>query len=218
MTGTRENGSFELYNIYMVKVIPIIALLFSSNLFAQSPYLNIEVKMDRYMSEQTNYRIAMKICDPVKKTDKGDWFTKDTSAIDFLHLKTDGFNCGDYTYIEGKDDYAGGGISTKFNLYQFGNQVFAWEKLLVFRIANYSSRGWQPEMYVVLPMKYKAFLSHVELTDINFESGKVIYLSDPVAYYAAEGSRLTIEQSLRNEKLIALDNFPLKDILLRQYK
>ncbi|HSU29002.1 MAG TPA: hypothetical protein VLJ68_11505 [Chitinophagaceae bacterium] len=120
----------------MLKLTPLIVLLFSSQLLAQSPYLNIEVKMDHYMSEQANYRISMKICDPVKMTEKGDLFTKDTSDIDYLQLTNADFNCGDYNYIEGKDDYAGAGISatpsttaifrTPLNFALFPDQEWHW--------------------------------------------------------------------------------------------
>ncbi len=201
----------------MLKLASLFLMLLSTGLYAQSPYLSIEVKMDRYMTEQTNYRISMKVCEPLKMTNRGDWFAKDTSRIDYLNLKSSDFSCGNYNFIEGPSNsvtYPG----TQFNLYQFANQVFAWEKVLIFRIGNYSSPVNVPEMFIVLPMKYKSFVTKVELSDVPFESGKVVYLSDPSASYSKDGSRLTIEQSLRNPSLLPVDSFVLKEMMIKRYQ
>ena len=176
---------------------------------AQSPYLSVRLRMDSIAREYTNYRISMKICEPLKMTERGDWFKPDTSSIDFLTLKTSDISCGHYSYIEGKDDYAGSG--TKFNIYEFGNQIFAWEKILVFRITDYSSRGWNPEMYIVMPMKYKSLVTYINLNDLEYQSGKVIFLAGFNA--SQKGKYLIIEQSLKDHKTEEIKNYPLEELL-----
>lgn len=56
---------------------------FSLKLSGQSPYLSILVKMDSINADGTRYKIEMNICEPKKMTERGNWFTHDTSAIDF---------------------------------------------------------------------------------------------------------------------------------------
>ena len=142
-------------------------------------------------------------------TERDDWFKHDTSSIDFRKLQSAAINCGHYSYIEGTDDHAGTGA--KFNIYEFGNQIFAWEKILVFRISNYSSRGWQPEMYVVVPMKYKSFVTYIILNDLEFQSGKVMFLSD--LKIKKQGMSISIEQSLKDHKTEEVKNHSLKELL-----
>ncbi len=108
---------------------------------AQSPYLSLIVKMDPIKSSDVRYKIEMKICEPKKMNERGSWFSHDTSSIDFASLKSDDINGGGYldkgttTLISGKDE------GPTFNQFEFSGQVFAWEKIFVFRISNRSSRG-----------------------------------------------------------------------------
>lgn len=110
----------------MIRLIVFFALFCSQIVRAQSPYLGIHIKMDSVKREDKNFRISMKICEPLKMTERGDWFKPDTSAIDFLKLTAADLTCGKYSYIEGTDDYAGS--QAKFNVYEFGNQLFAWKR------------------------------------------------------------------------------------------
>jgi hypothetical protein len=74
-----------------------------------------------------------------------------------------------------------------------------------------SSRGWMPEMYVVMPMKYKSFFTYIRLTDLQFQSGKVLYLTK--FNHIQDGGRLRIKQSLKNYKTVDEKTFFLKEIL-----
>jgi len=185
---------------------------------SQSPYLTILVKMDSVKAEFTRYKIEMNICEPNKKTEKGDWFTHDTSAIDFSSLRSNDIKCGGYfdkgtpTLISGEEE------EKPFNQFQFNNQVFAWEKIFVLKISNSSSRGWHPEMYIVMPMKYKSFVTYITLNDIEFQSGKVIFLTNyNASYNTSEGSKyLKIDQSLKNYKSVDVKTFPLKELLEKE--
>ncbi len=185
---------------------------------AQSPYLSILVKMDSVKAETTRYKIEMNICEPNKKTERGNWFTRDTSTIDFGSLKPNDINCGGYfdngmpTLISGKEE------EKPFNQFQFSGQVFAWEKIFVFKISNWSSRGWHPEMYVVIPMKYKSFVTNISLNDIEFQSGKVIFLTNyNVAYTSSQDANyLSIDQSLKSYKTVDVKTFPLKELLEKE--
>jgi hypothetical protein len=194
----------------MKSLLPGILVLFHLTTTAQSPGLTINVIMDSVKADGVRYKIEMNICKPKKMTEQGNWFSRDTSAIDFATLKANDIECGGYfdkrtpTLIPGKEEEL-------FNRFEFSNQVFAWEEIYVFRITNRSSRGWWPPMYIVIPMKYKSFRTHIDITDIEFQSGKVIFLTDANAWY--DEKELTIMQSLRNEKGVEVKGFPLEEIL-----
>jgi len=194
--------------------LPIIAILIQLSVTAQSPYLSILLKMDSVKADGTRYKIEMNICEPKKMTERGDWFSHDTSAIDFASLKSNDIACGGW-FDKGMPTLISGEEEKKINQFEFGNQVFAWEKIFVFRISNMSSRGWQPEMYIVMPMKYKSFVTHIKLNDLEFQPGKVIFLNDMKGIYdeTNASNHLSFNQSLKNEKGVDVKTFPLKGCL-----
>ena len=189
-----------------------IAMFLCQPALAQSPTLSLKVRIDSLKAESTRYKIEMKICEPKKMTDRGDWFSHDTSTIEFASLKANNIDCGGYfSSDEGLIQLSGERKKEVINSFEYNGQLFTWEKIFVFKISNISSRAWWPEMYIVLPMKYKSFFTHVELTDLEFQSGKVIWLSDYNS--KMDGSRQTINQSLKDKKGIEEKIFVLKDIL-----
>jgi len=194
--------------------LSITTILFQLSVTAQSPYLSILLKMDSINADGIRYKIEMNICEPKKMTQRGNWFTHDTSAIDFTSLKPNDIKCGDW-FDKGMPTLLSGEEEKKINQFEFGNQVFAWEKIFVFRIACASCRGWNPEMYIVMPMKYKSFVTHIKLNDLEFQSGKVIFLKDMKGDYGeTDGSKhLSFNQSLENEKGVDVKTFPLKELL-----
>ncbi|HRX92868.1 MAG TPA: hypothetical protein P5158_02075 [Chitinophagaceae bacterium] len=157
----------------------------------QSPYLAVRVEMDS-TEQHTDYSIEMRVCTPVNAIKTSDWFTPDTSTINFSEIGKDALQ---YDAFKSTDDFyrnkSGGKL---YNRFRYGNQVFAWEKILVFRITNHSSRGLQPPMFIVLPMIYKSFISTVTLTNIIYQSGHIVFLDKPAAYY--KDDRLYIKQSI----------------------
>jgi hypothetical protein len=194
----------------MKGIISSCLLLFTINAFAQSPYLSILVKMDSVKAESTRYKIEMKICEPKKMTERGDWFTHDTSTINFASLKENEIECGKY-FDNGMPTLISGEEEKKINQFEFGNQVFAWEKIFVFAISDQSSRGWNPPMFILMPMKYKSFVTKISLTNIQFQSGKVIFLNDYMG--SIKGMNITIEESLQNKNGKEVKSFPLRSIL-----
>lgn len=188
-----------------------ILILLHLTATAQSPYLSILVKVDSLISESTRYKIEMKICEPKKMTKYSDWFSHDTSKINFSLLKANDFKCGEFfdkglpTLISGEEE------EKPNNQFEFGNQYFAWEHVFVFRISNTSSRGWEPEMFIVMPMKYKSFRTRIDLTDIKFQPGKVIFLIEYTSAY--DDSKLIVQQSLKDHTGIKVETFPLKELL-----
>lgn len=184
---------------------------FLADLSAQSPYLSILLKMDSVKAENTRYKIEMKICEPKKMTERGDWFTHDTSTINFVSLKADDINCGKYFDKGIGEPLSYNKEEIPFNKFEFSNQIFAWEKIFVFRISNWSSRGWHPEMYVVVPMKYKSFVTYINLSELEFQSGKVIFLTD--LNNKQKGMYLTITHSLKDHNSVDVKDFLLKKIL-----
>jgi hypothetical protein len=196
----------------MKKLIPGFILFFSVAAVGQSPYLSIRVKMDPVKTGGVNYKIEMKSCEPVKMTERNSWFSHDTSTIDFASLKAGEIKCDKY-FLEGEgvEVLSGDKQYEKYNSFEFGNQVFAWEKIIVFKISNSSSSTRLPEMYIVLPVKYKSFVTSIKLTDVEFRSGKVFFLTDAAAFYGE--SALSITQSLKGVKDVEVKNFPLNFIL-----
>ena len=193
-------------------------ILFLSSLFflqlqitAQSPYLSVQLKMDSAETKFHRYKIEMKFCEPLKMTERGNWFSKDTSAIDFMSLKPAEISCDKYFESRMPEMITGEKKEKKINQFGFGNQVFAWEKILVFKIADWSSRGWHPEMYIVLPVKYKSFRTSIHITDVVFQSGKVIFLDEPDA--KQDGPVLTISSSLKEVKETDVKDFLQKEML-----
>jgi len=195
----------------MKSLIMGFILLSHLTVLAQSPGLTINVIMDSAKAESVHYKIEMKICKPKKITERGNWFSHDTSTIDFTSLKASEIDCGEYFDKGIGEPLTYNKEEIPFNKFQFSGQVFAWEELYVFRISNYSSRAWWPPMYIVVPMKYKSFVTQIDITDSEFQSGKVIFLTDANAFY--DEKKLIIRQSLKNVKGVNADNFPLEKLL-----
>jgi hypothetical protein len=126
-------------------------------------------------------------------------------------LKPGDFDCGDYfdnglpTLISGQEE------RKPINQFEFGGQLFAWEHLFIYRISNMSSRGWISEMYIVVPVKYKSFRTKINISNIEFQSGKVVFLTDLEGKY--DEKYLVLSQSLKNKKGIVAKDFPLKVLL-----
>jgi len=192
-------------------LILCFTVLFNFKAVTQSPGLTINVIMDSVKADGTRYKIDMKICKPKKMTERGGWFSHDTSAIDFAALKINDIECSEYFDKGLGEPLTYNKSEIPFNKFQFSGQVFAWEEIYVFRISDWSSRGWNPEMYIVLPVKYKSFITLIELSGIEYHEGKVVFLKDHKAVY--DQSKLFITHSFENEKGSDVKDFPLKFIL-----
>jgi hypothetical protein len=166
--------------------------------------------MDSVKADGIRYKIEMKICKPKKMTERGSWFSHDTTTIDFTSLKSNDIECGGY-FDKGMPTLISGEEEELVNRFKFSNQVFAWEEIYVFRISNMPSRGWLPEMYIVVPIKYKSFSTHIDINDIEFHSGKAVFLTDVNAFY--DEKKLNIQQSLQDVKGVEVKSFPLKELL-----
>ncbi len=195
-----------------VLVLSLLVLLYLTAT-AQSPGLTINVIMDSMKADGIHYKIEMNICKPKKMTARGSWFSHDTSKIDFASLKASDIECGGY-FENGMPTLISGQEEELFNRFEFSNQVFAWEEIYFFRITNRSSRGWWPPMYIVIPIKYKSFRTHIDITDIEFQSDKVVVLTDVNAFY--DDKELNIQKSLKNVKGVEVDGFPLEEILKKK--
>jgi hypothetical protein len=167
--------------------------------------------MDSIKADGISYKIEMKICEPTKMTKYSDWFSHDTSKINFNSLKANDITCGDFfdkgmpTLISGEDE------EKPINQFEYGNQFYAWEHIFIFRISNMSSRGWHPEMYIVMPVKYKSFRTRIDLSGIELQSGKIIFLTEYAAAY--NDSKLYINQSLKEYTGVDTKTFQLKELL-----
>jgi hypothetical protein len=169
--------------------------------FGQSPYLSVKAEMDSISS--FHYKIEMKICELKKPGERGDWFSHDTSAINFASLKVDDIICGDYFETDDPQKPA--------DNFSFGNQVFAFEKILLFKITDVSHRNWIRPMYVVVPIKNKSFVTFINLNQIKFKEDCVIYFDE--VQRKPDGTRLQISKSLKNHATTKVNNFSMKEIL-----
>jgi hypothetical protein len=86
----------------------------------------------------------------------------------------------------------------KYNEFRFGNQVAAFEKILVFRIANESTRMRVADMFIVFPVKVESFITFIKLSDVVFQSGKSVLVTQ--TSHQKTDSGITIQASLRNAK------------------
>ena len=155
------------------------------------------------VSGSVKYKIEMKICEPINPSVSNGYFNNDTSTINFKTLTTSQIKCGEYiaNYNGAKD----------FNIYYYNNQLFAWEKIIVWKIMNWSSRGWHQPMYIILPVKTKSFVTYVEINNIVFQSDKVIWL-DEVGKIGAD-KRQVFNLSLKNISGTAFEECNLKTLL-----
>ncbi len=195
----------------MKKLLTFFILLFHLAAAAQSPGLTINLWMDFDKAGANHYWISMKFCEPRKMTDRQDWFAHDTSSIDFTGLKPADINCADYV-----DDGMPTLISVDepvkpFNWFKFSNHVFAWEKIIVFRISDTTSKARHPDMFIVIPMRYKSFRTTIELKDVVFQPGKLIFLNDLKGKYGDE--RLSFKHSLKKLTGVDVKSFSLMGIL-----
>ena len=195
----------------MKSLIAGFAVLLHLTVTGQTPSLVINVIMDSAKMNFTRYKIEMKICEPKKMSEHGNWFSHDTSAINFASLTPADITCGDYFDKGMPERIAGPEDEPLINRFKFSNQLFAWENIFVFKISNQSSRAWWPEMYIVMPVKYKSFATFIDLTNIQFQSGKVVFLDELKGTY--ENSHLVVRQSLKNEKGVDVKDFSLKELL-----
>ena len=155
------------------------------------------------VSGSVKYKIEMKICEPINPSVSNGYFNNDTSTINFKTLTTSQIKCGEYiaNYNGAKD----------FNIYYYNNQLFAWEKIIVWKIMNWSSRGWHQPMYIILPVKMKSFVTHIEINEIEFQSDKVIWL-DEVGKIGND-KRQVFNLSLKNLVGTAVENCTLNALL-----
>jgi hypothetical protein len=192
----------------MKKLLILFCLLTNLAGHAQSPGLVIDLRMDPNKAGSVFYGIDMKICDPKKMSDRGSLFSHDTSSINFAALKPADINCGSYSGNVMSSIISGEPEERPFNVFRFSNQVFAWEKILVFRIVDSTSRKRQPPMYIVIPIKYKSFVTTVNIKGIIFQPGKVIHLGDLKGRY--DGEKLFYKCSLKKVKGADIRNYTLK--------
>jgi hypothetical protein len=193
-----------------VKFAALALCIVSSGAEAQSPYLSVSAGMDTRGNTGKKYRMEMKICKPLKMS-AGDWFTPDTSAIDFSRLDSANVECGEYMDNGDGIEVLAGNISfPKYNSYSFSNQVFAWERIIVFRITDETQgeTGNLPRMYLVLPVKYKSFVTHIYLPNIPFTEGKVLDAGNALGAYA--GGKLSIRFNTGDLTTTPVENFYAK--------
>jgi hypothetical protein len=177
---------------------------------AQSPYLSVRLTMDTAAKKDARYAISMKLCSLKEPTPLKDWFSFEKSKVNFESLRASGVQCGEYIRNGGGYEYLTGdpGLNP-FNEYEFGNQHFAYESILVFKIADSSAKESLP-MYVVFPVKYKSFVTNVSLANVPFQPGKVIYVKDAAL---KRSSGIQLKASLKKNKSVVVKDFKLREIL-----
>lgn len=187
----------------MKKLFLILTTCLYNTAFAQSPGLIVNLTMDSVKAGSIRYELQMKRCEPVNGSAVNGYFTNEKSTIDFKALTEKDVTCGAYI-----DNYEENYPSYNF---RYGNQVFAWEKIIVWKIMNASSRDWQYPMYIILPVKIKSFVTSIKIKDIEFQSGKVIWLDDEGVIDENHTQQIVV--NLNNVKGIDTDSCTLKKIL-----
>ena len=82
--------------------------------------------------------------------------------------------------------------------------LFLFCGIQIFHLAD----GMDP-MFIVIPIRYESFVTFIELNDIVFKSGKVIYL-DKLPDKRNKDKHLIIKESLKNYPAISYDELPVK--------
>ena len=178
---------------------------------AQSPYLSVKLTMDTAGKSDARYVIAMKLCSLKKPSPRKDWFSFEKSKVNFESLTPAGVECGNYIENGGGYEYLSGEPELKpYNQYEFGNQHFAFEDIIVFQILDSSATRASLPMYVVFPVKYKSFVTTISLTNVPFQPGKVIYLKEASIN---RSSSLQLKASLKKMKGVLVKDFRLKEML-----
>jgi len=185
----------------MSKLFILSLLYFQCSSFAQSPSLSVRLQM--IFSDSANYKIEMKICKPVKGSLVNDYFNNETSTINFKSLNIDEISCGDYilSYDNTKHE----------NIYYYSNQVFAWEKVLIWRITNDDAASKRKSMYIILPVKMKSFVTNIQLSDIKFQAGKFIWINETGVI--DENKHQLLKLSLKNNEAVAIGESNFKNII-----
>jgi hypothetical protein len=120
--------------------------------------------------------------------------------IDFKKLTEKDIRCESYI----------GNYDTSAYHYYFSNQVFAWEKIIVWKIsASYDDQ--KGPMYVILPVKIKSFVTFITVKDVAFESGKFIWIDEKGEI--GQNSKMNFFFSLKNSMAIDTNKCSLKKIL-----
>lgn len=195
---------------WAVFVYLLLVLFISTNASAQSPYLSVRLVMDTAGMSDARYVIQMKFCSLKKPSQLEDWFSFEESKVNFETLPVSGVECGNYAENGGGLEYLTGNPGLNpFNKYGYINQKFAFETILIFRIADSSIRKESP-MYLVFPVKYKSFVTGISLDKVPFQPGKVIYVRDA---HIDNRSRLRLSTSFEGLEGVLIKDFRWKELL-----
>jgi len=186
----------------MKKLLLIPAFFCCYAALAQSPGLTVKLAIDSVKAGGVHFKIEMKFCEPLKRSKMSGYFTNDRSAINFNKLTEKDITCVDY--IDNDE------VKRPFYKYRFSNQVFAWEKIIVWKISA-STRDWREPMYLILPVKIKSFVTFIEINNVEFEAGKYIWLDEEGEIITDKSQHLKV--SLTNRKGVDTDKCALKNIL-----
>lgn len=187
-----------------------LVLFTSESALAQSPYLSVRLVMDTAGMSDAQYVIHMKFCSLKKPSQLEDWFSFEESKVNFETLPVSGVECGNYTENGGGLEYLTGNPGLNpYNKYGYGNQKFAFETILIFRIADSSARKDSP-MYIVFPVKYKSFVTGISFDKVPFQPGKVLYIEEAGIDHS---SRLRLSASFKELKGVLIKDFRWKELL-----
>ena len=182
---------------YCLKYFLCIFLIWNSAL-SQSPYLSVKAKM--FEGGSVKYHIGLKICSVKNSGEYSHVFSGDTSKINFEKLDDSDFLCTNFFDTDNRQP---------INNFSFSNQLYAYEKILVLRFRDMSSKDWHREMFIVLPIRYESFVTYIELNDIIFKEGQVIYLNS-LPDKRNKDKHLVIKESLKNYSSMPYDELPVK--------
>jgi hypothetical protein len=177
---------------------------------AQSPYLSVVLRMDSSKIGQHQFTISMKLCRLRQPSPQKDAFSYELSKTRFDTLTSSSLSCGDYIENGGGYEYLTGKPVIDPNVYRFGNQAFAYEVVMVFKIEDSSSAAAMP-MYVVFPVRHKSFVTSVSITDVSFRPGKVLFVDGEKK--RKSGSGLRLEASVKKKKAVEINTSPFKSLL-----
>lgn len=153
----------------MKNLILLLAVIFvfavSQTGFGQSPSYSIEVKINQ--EKGYGYSYSSKLCMPNISTPGENLFSGVISGIEWSSVDIKDYDCNE---LQNETDDG----------YKFGNQIYVYESIANVTIVR-TDGELVDVMKIVFPFKKESFVTHVDLTGIEFRPG-IYELTDAFDY------------------------------------
>lgn len=173
----------------MNKFFLSILLSLSTSISAQSPYYSIMFSIEQNLKEDITYSYFHKLCTNEELTFSSDWFSHDTSTVDWENLSQDeiaGFYCSE--------------LKTEVDKYfKYSNQLLAYNRIAHIEISR-SIKCEVETMIIVFPVMIQSFFTEIDLRGLKFRKG-IYEISDGLNYDLEDNLKITLNNEFRWKKV-----------------